>query len=98
MVWRPPRRNLATALVTNNPQSTPRATVATTTPSTSTAAPDVKPHRLIMLTVDVHWREHLVVRRTDNTATQPVQRFAPEAFVAWVASRSPCCNMSNLIH
>ena len=47
----------------------------------------VKPHRLIKLGVDVHWREYVVVRQIDGTSPQPAQRFAPEAFVAWVAKQ-----------
>jgi transposase len=74
-------------MITNNPQSTPPATAATATPPTATAAPGSKPHRLIKLGVDVHWREHVVVRQIDGTSPQPAQRFAPEAFVAWVAKQ-----------
>ena len=74
-------------MITNNPQTTRPATVATTTSPTATAPQGVKPHRLIKLGVDVHWREHVVVRQIDGTAPQPAQRFAPEAFVAWVAKQ-----------
>lgn len=74
-------------MFTNNRQFTPPATAATTTPATATAPQGVKPHRLIKLGVDVHWREHVVVRQIDGTAPQPAQRFAPEAFVAWVAKQ-----------
>ena len=73
-------------MITNNPQSTPPATAATATPPV-TPAQGIKPHRLIKLGVDVHWREHVVVRQIDGTAPQPAQRFAPEAFVAWVAKQ-----------
>ena len=75
------------AMITNNPQSTPPATAATATPATATAGEGVKPHRLIKLGVDVHWREHVVARQIDGTSPQPAQRFAPEAFVAWVAKQ-----------
>lgn len=52
------------------------------------AAPQgVKPHRLIKLGVDVHWREYVVVRQVDGASPQPPQRFAPEAFVAWAAKQ-----------
>ena len=50
--------------------------------------PSVKPHRVIKLGVDVHWREHVVVRQIDGLALQPAQRFAPEAFVAWAAKQA----------
>jgi len=41
-------------------------------PSRGGQAPQgVKPHRLIKLGVDVHWREHVVVRQIDGTAPQP---------------------------
>jgi transposase len=43
---------------------------------------------VIKLGVDVHWREHVVVRQIDGTSPQPAQRFAPEAFVAWVAKQA----------
>ena len=43
---------------------------------------------MIKLGVDVHWREQMVVRQIDGTAPQPAQRFAPEAFVAWVAKQA----------
>ena len=57
----------------------------------------VKPHRLIKLGVDVHWREQVVVRQIDGTSPQPPQRFAPDAFVAWakkqteLADEVHCC-------
>ena len=52
------------------------------------AAPQgVKPHRLIKLGVDVHWREYVVVRQIDGTSPQPPQRFSPEGFIAWVAKQ-----------
>lgn len=46
-----------------------------------------KPHRLIKLGVDVHWREYVVVRQIDGASPQPPQRFAPDAFVAWAAKQ-----------
>jgi len=55
-------------MITNNPQSTPPATAATATPPTATAVQSVKPHRVIKLGVDVHWREHVVVRQIDGTS------------------------------
>ncbi len=74
-------------MFTNNPQRTPPATAATATPPTATAVQSAKPHRVIKLGVDVHWREYVVVRQIDGTSPQPAQRFAPEAFVAWVAKQ-----------
>jgi transposase len=56
-------------------------------PASQVAPQGVKPHRLIKLGVDVHWREYVVVRQIDGTSPQPAQRFAPEAFVAWVAKQ-----------
>ncbi|MBI3887066.1 MAG: IS110 family transposase [Opitutae bacterium] len=56
-------------------------------PASQAAPQGLKPHRLIKLGVDVHWREHVVVRQIDGQAPQPAQRFAPEAFVAWVAKQ-----------
>lgn len=57
-------------------------------PTPSAAAPQgVKPHRVIKLGVDVHWREHVVVRQIDGSSPQPPQRFSPGAFVAWVAKQ-----------
>ena len=50
--------------------------------ATKAASQGEKPHRLIKLGVDVHWREYVVVRQIDGTSPQPAQRFAPEAFVA----------------
>lgn len=57
-------------MITNNTQSTPPAvaTVATATPPPASAAQSSKPHRLIKLGVDVHWREHVVVRQIDGTS------------------------------
>ena len=88
-------------MTTNNPQPTPAATAAISTlsastpataltllPTATTALQGVKPHRLIKLGVDVHWREHVVVRQIDGMSPQPAQRFAPEAFVAWVAKQA----------
>ncbi|MEN9634713.1 MAG: hypothetical protein RL077_3117, partial [Verrucomicrobiota bacterium] len=77
-------------MITQNPPSTPpaTATAATATPPSATATPSPKPHRVIKLGVDVHWREHVVVRQIDGTSPQPAQRFAPEAFVAWVAKQA----------
>ena len=74
-------------MFTNNRQTIPPATAATTTSPTATAPQGGKLHRLIKLGVDVHWREHVVVRQIDGTAPQPAQRFAPDAFVAWVAKQ-----------
>ena len=56
-------------------------------PPTSPTLPGAKPHRVIKLGVDVHWREYVVVRQIDGTAPQPAQRFAPDAFVAWTAKQ-----------
>lgn len=56
-------------------------------PASQAAPQGVKPHRLIKLGVDVHWREHVVERQIDGAAPQPAQRFSPEAFVAWVAKQ-----------
>jgi len=84
-------------MITNNPESTLPATAAITTstitttaittPPNSAAVQGVKTHRLIKLGVDVHWREHVVVRQVDGLSPQPAQRFAPDAFVAWVAKQ-----------
>jgi transposase len=64
----------------------------------SVAAPQgVKPHRLIKLGVDVHWRQYVVVRQIDGSSPQPPQRFTPEEFVAWaqkqteLADEVHCC-------
>lgn len=65
-------------MTTNDIQPTP----------TATAPQGVKPHRLIKLGVDVHWREQVVVRQIDGASPQPPQRFAPEAFVAWAAKQA----------
>lgn len=59
----------------------------TSSPASQAAPQGLKPHRLIKLGVDVHWREHVVVRQIDGTAPQPAQRFSPDAFVAWVAKQ-----------
>ena len=67
------------------------------TPASQAAPQGVKPHRLIKLGVDVHWREQVVVRQIDGTSPQPPQRFAPDAFVAWakkqteLADEVHCC-------
>lgn len=72
---------------TNDTQLTP----------TAIAPQGVKPHRLIKLGVDVHWREYVVVRQIDGMSPQPPQRFAPEAFVVWakkqtdLADEVHCC-------
>jgi transposase len=64
---------------------------------TAAAPQGVKPHRVIKLGVDVHWREHVVVRQIDGMSPQPPQRFAPDAFVAWakkqteLADEVHCC-------
>ena len=71
-------RNLITAM--NSTEENP-------TTASQVAPQGSKPHRLIKLGVDVHWREHVVVRQIDGTAPQPAQRFTPEAFVAWVAKQ-----------
>ncbi len=73
-------------MITNNFHRTPLATAATSMHPTD-AMQSAKPHRVIKLGVDVHWREHVVVRQIDGTSPQPAQRFAPEAFVAWVAKQ-----------
>jgi hypothetical protein len=49
------------------------------------AAREAKPHRVIKLGVDVHWRGYVVVRQIDGIAPQPAQRFMPDAFVAGAA-------------
>jgi len=58
--------------------------------STATAAAPqgIKPHRLIKLGVDVHWRQHVVVRQIDGASPQPPQRFTPEEFVAWAEKQT----------
>src|SRR5437773_7624526 len=67
------------------------------TTATTTAPQGVKPHRLIKLGVDVHWRQYVVVRLIDGASPQPPQRFKPEEFVAWakkqteVADEVHCC-------
>ena len=79
-------RNLTTAMTTNNnPPIIPPA--ATATPLLTTVAQGVKPHRVIKLGVDVHWREYVVVRQIDGLSPQPAQRCAPEPFVARVAKQ-----------
>jgi len=74
-------------MTTNAPQNIP-----------TTAAPQgVKPHRVIKLGVDVHWRQYVVVRQIDGASPQPPQRFTPEEFVAWakkqtqLADEVHCC-------
>jgi len=56
-------------------------------PASQAAPQGPKPHRLIKLGVDVHWREYVVVRQIDGTAPQSAQRFTPDAFVAWAAKQ-----------
>jgi hypothetical protein len=69
----------------------------TETTATATAPQGVKPHRLIKLGVDVHWRQYVVVRQIDGVAPQSPQRFTPEEFVAWarkqtqLADEVHCC-------
>ena len=66
-------------------------------PASQAAPQGPKPHRLIKLGGDVHWREQVVVRQIDGTSPQPPQRFAPDAFVAWakkqteLADEVHCC-------
>ena len=55
--------------------------------STAAAPQGPKPHRVIKLGVDVHWKEYVVVRQIDGMAPQPPQRFTPEGFVAWAAKQ-----------
>ena len=57
-------------------------------PASQAAPQGPKPHRLIKLGVDVHWREQVVVRQIDGTSPQPPQRFAPDAFVAWAKKQT----------
>jgi len=38
----------------------------TSSPASPAAPQGLKPHRLIKLGVDVHWREHVVVRQIDG--------------------------------
>lgn len=65
--------------------------------ASETAPQGVKPHRLIKLGVDVHWRQYVVVRQIDGASPQPPQRFTPEEFVAWakkqteLADEVHCC-------
>ena len=55
----------------------------------TTAAPQgPKPHRVIKLGVDVHWRQYVVARQIDSSAPQPPQRFTPEEFVAWAKKQT----------
>ena len=56
--------------------------------STVTAPQGVKPHRLIKLGVDVHWRQYVVVRQIDGASPQPPQRFTPAEFVAWAKKQT----------
>ena len=57
--------------------------------SASPVAPQgIKPHRLMKLGVDVHWRDYAVVRQIDGTAPQSAQCFSPEAFIAWAAKQA----------
>jgi len=69
----------------------------TQTTATATAPQGAKLHRLIKLGVDVHWRQHVVVRQIDGASPQPPQRFTPEEFVAWakkqteLADEVHCC-------
>ena len=56
-------------------------------PASQVAPQGVKPHQLIKLGVDVHWRDYVVVRQIDGTPPQPAQRFTPDAFVAWAAKQ-----------
>jgi hypothetical protein len=65
-------------MTTNDSQST----------TTATAPQGVKPHRLIKLGVDVHWRQYVVVRQIDGASPQPPQRFTPEEFVAWAKKQT----------
>ncbi len=58
------------------------------TTATATAPQGVKPHRLIKLGVDVHWRQYVVVRQIDGASPQPPQRFTPEEFVAWAKKQT----------
>lgn len=54
---------------------------------TATAPQGPKPHRVIKLGVDVHWKEYVVVRQIDGLSPQPAQKFTPEGFIAWVAKQ-----------
>ena len=61
-------------------------------PASQAAPQGVKPYRLIKLGVDVHWREHVVVRQIDGSSPQSAQRFSPEAFVAWAKPKGSGVN------
>jgi hypothetical protein len=67
---------------------------AETTP-TATAPQGVKPHRVIKLGVDVHWRQYVVVRQIDGASPQPPQRFTPEEFVAWAKKQ---IQLADVVH
>jgi transposase len=60
----------------------------TETTATATAPQGVKPHRLIKLGVDVHWRQYVVVRQIDGASPQPPQHFTPDEFVAWAKKQT----------
>jgi len=60
----------------------------TETTATATAPQGAKPHRLIKLGVDVHWRQYVVVRQIDGASPQPPQHFTPDEFVAWAKKQS----------
>lgn len=70
--------NLTTEMTTNALKKT----------ETAAAPQGPKPHRVIKLGVDVHWRQYVVVRQIDGAAAQPPQRFTPEEFVAWAKKQT----------
>ena len=64
------------------------AVAATAITTVIAAAPGPKMYQLIKLGVDVHWREYVMVRQIEGSATQPPQRFTPEAFGVWVKKQT----------
>lgn len=47
---------------------------------------ETKPRRL-KLGIDVHWSQYTVVAQFDGASPRPAQRFTPQAFLAWVATK-----------
>ena len=92
MITHNPPSSSTPAPAANEPNPSPCTSAALPPPAPLTSPPPAsppgaKPHRVIKLGVDVHWREYVVVRQIDGTAPQPAQRFSPEAYVAWAAKQ-----------
>lgn len=72
----------------NTPHLVDTTPVHSPQPSSPAAVPGGRPHRRIVLGIDLHVEKIVVVRQLDGATPQPAQRFTPEAFLHWAAKQT----------